>query len=169
MSPTPETLERELIDDLARLEDRVADAEFCGDLYRALTNARWRREEEPDGWVSLSWSRAEEVVNELRARVRREPMALAQTGGEGEVSDLVAGELDRLGWRFERRHPGSHDEEHLTRPVESPPPRGTGEFHSPADDAGGWKRVGDERAEEGRRERVGPPQRGGLGSKPGRD
>jgi hypothetical protein len=57
-----------------------------GDLYRALANRTWHHEEATGGHVALSWRRAEEVVNDLRATVGAAPLTLAQTGGEGEVS-----------------------------------------------------------------------------------
>ncbi len=39
MAQAAETLERELVRDLETLAERIArDEEFCGDLYRALTN-----------------------------------------------------------------------------------------------------------------------------------
>ena len=90
MATTPEALEQELRDDLATLEERFADEEFSSELYRALANNRWRKEGGAEEHVSLSWSRAERLVNELRERFGHEPLTLAQTGGEGEVSDLVA-------------------------------------------------------------------------------
>ena len=39
----------------------------------------------------------------------------------------------------------------MGKPVESPPPKGTGEQHSPQDDSRGWERVGHEEAEAERR------------------
>jgi hypothetical protein len=72
MAQAAETLERELGHDLETLADRIGrDEEFCGDLYRALTNNRWRKDGGPEGHVSLSWSRAEELVNDVRVRDAR--------------------------------------------------------------------------------------------------
>src|SRR4051812_49539824 len=111
-----ETLERELISDLEQMEDRLADEEFSTELYRALTNNVVRKQDGPDGHVSLSWSRAEEIVNELRAQHGRPKLELAQTGGEGEVSGLVRDELGRRGWTFTPLNTSRHDEQHEGRP-----------------------------------------------------
>jgi hypothetical protein len=147
MTDAPETLERELLTDLLALGDRFADREFSSELYRALANNRWRKPTTTEGAVSLSWSRAEELVNELRAGQGEELLALAQTGGEGSVSDTVAGELGRLGWRHEPLSTDRHDERHLSSP-ESPPPKGTGEHHAPVDDPRAWEREAHEEASE---------------------
>ena len=133
-------LERALVRDLDQLGERFLDEEFATELYRALTNRRWRRDGGPEGAIALSWSRAEEIVNELRGRHEREPLELAQTGGEGELSDLVEGELGGLGWRSEPLNTSRHDEAHVGQPAESPPPAGTGEARSPAEDSRGWER-----------------------------
>ena len=133
-------LERALVRDLDQLGERFLDERFATELYRALTNRRWRREGGPEGAISLSWSRAEAIVNELRQRHEREPLELAQTGGEGELSDLVEGELAALGWRSEPLNTGRRDEAHVGQPAESAPPAGTGEARSPAEDSRGWER-----------------------------
>ena len=155
MSQAAETLEAQLLRDLGGLGDRFVDDEFSSELYRALTNNRWQKESGPEGAVSLSWSRAEELVNELRSRAGREPLALAQTGGEGEVSDLVAGELGRLGWRARALNTSRRDEQHLTQP-ESPPPADHGQRHAPADDARDWEQRAHEEADESRSPRLPP-------------
>ena len=119
-----EALERELVDDLTVLEQRFADEEFSTELYRALANNVWRKDGRPQP-LSLSWRRAEELVNELRIRYRQEPLEVAQTGGEGEVSDLVERELGTLGWSARPLDTDRREPEHLTSP-ESPPPRDHG-------------------------------------------
>ena len=106
-------LERALVRDLDQLGDRFLDEEFSTDLYRALTNRRWNRDGGPDGAISLSWSRAEEIVNELRTRRDREPLELAQTGGEGELSRTVEDELAGLGWRSQPLNTDRHDDAHV--------------------------------------------------------
>ncbi|MDQ3934563.1 MAG: hypothetical protein M3340_08015 [Actinomycetota bacterium] len=133
-------LERALVRDLEQLGDRFLDEQFSTELYRALSNRRWRRDGGPEGAISLSWSRAEEVVNDLRGRHDREPLELAQTGGEGELSELVERELGAAGWRSEPLNTGRRDEAHVGQPADSPPPPETGEQHSPAEDSGGWER-----------------------------
>jgi hypothetical protein len=141
-----ETLERELVRDLHDLAQRFADDEFSSELYRALSNRIWRKQDGPDGHVSLSWSRAEEIVNELRARAGAEPLELAQTGGEGEVSRVVGEELERRGWTSTELNTGRHDPEHAGKP-ESPPPPDAGEAQSPVDDSRAWERRAHEEAE----------------------
>jgi hypothetical protein len=116
-------LEPTLIRDLDQLGDSLADQQFSAELYRALTNRRWRKEGGPEGAVTLSWSRAEEVVNEFRARRGREPLSLAQSGGEGELSAAVEKELGAVGWRSEPLNTGRHDDAHVGRGGE-PAPRG---------------------------------------------
>ena len=139
-------LERELARDLGTVEDRFADEEFASDVYRALTNNMWRKQGGPDGHVSVSWGRAEEIVNELRTRAGREPLELAQSGDEGTVSRAVESDLGRLGWTHTPLNTERHDPEHATRP-ESPPPKGAGEAQSPAEDSGAWERQAHEEAD----------------------
>jgi hypothetical protein len=140
-------LEYQLFRDLGTLDERLDDEEFASELYRALANRAWTNGE---GHVSLSWRRAEEVVNELRARRGREALPLAQTGGEGNVSDLVGGELGRLSWRSHAFDAHSHDPQHRTRP-EAPPPPEQGERFAPVEDAHAWERLAHEEAERHRR------------------
>ena len=146
MTAAPEMLERELLEDLATLEQRFADEEFATELYRALANNVWRKAGGPTGHVSLSWARAEELVNELRGRVGDEPLTLAQTGGEGDVSPVVAEELGRLGWSAQPLNTSRHDPAHLAQP-ESPPPVEHGERHAPVGDSGEWERRAHEEAD----------------------
>ena len=141
-----DTLERELLGDLRRLGDRLRDEEFAGDLYRALCNRVWRKEGGPAGHVSLSWRRAEEIVNGLRQPHGVPALELAQTGGEGEVSRTVGDELARLGWTSTPLNTGREDPEHATKP-ESAPPAETGEARSPVDDSRAWERQADEEAD----------------------
>jgi len=141
-------LERELIDDLDTLGDRLADEELTRDLYRALTNNVWRKRG-AEGHVSLSWGRAEEIVNSLRERLGLPPVELAQTGGEGEVSTLAGEELARLGWSSTPLNTSRHDPAHAERP-ESPPPREQGEAQAPVEDSRGWEREAHREAEDAR-------------------
>ncbi len=128
-----EPLERQLVSDLATLGERLVDGEFCADLYRALAgNELLPAAGGQAGHVALSWQRAEDVVNALRERVGREPMALAQTGGEGEISRAVADALSKLGWRARPRDTSRHDDSHLSSPP-GPPPPDQGERDAPVD------------------------------------
>lgn len=149
MSAPGDPLERELVRDLSEAPERLADAKFATELYRALANTTWRKPGGGEGHVSLSWRRAEEVVNELRREVGEEPLTLAQTGGEGEVSDLVGGELQRLGWRSRPLDTSTEDPEHSESPP-SPPPADRGAAGAGAEDPGDWERRAHEEAEQER-------------------
>ena len=155
MTETAERLERELLRDLGTITSRVSfDEEFCADLYRALANSRWRKEGGPDGYLSLSWKRAEELVNDVRTRGGKDALTLAQTGGEGEVSDAVREELGALGWEIEPLDTSQHDPEHLSEP-ESPPPADQGERQAPVDDPHRWEREAHAEADRFREEHPG--------------
>jgi hypothetical protein len=140
MPMSTEELERRLLNDLQTLGDLVADESFHQELYRALAGPRWFLEGDGGSHVSLSWRRAEEAVNNLRAEHGRAPLALAQTGGEGEVSDRVAGALDPLGWQA-RPPVAGHDDAR----VDAEPERPHGATEPPE-----WRRQADEEAERNR-------------------
>ena len=99
MGTPAETLEGELVRDLDDLSDRLGDERLCVELYRSLTNRRLSKKGRPDGHLVLSWSRAADVVNELRAREHHEPLPLERSGGEGVVSEAVLDELTAHGWQ----------------------------------------------------------------------
>jgi hypothetical protein len=147
MASGVETLDRRLRDDVLSLGAQLADDESAAELYRALANIDWRREDAPEGHISLSWSRAEGLVNELRARHDRESLELAQTGGEGDVSDRVAGALGRLGWSAEPMDTSRHDERHVAE-QKSPPPPDHGRRTAPVADPGDREQVGHGQADE---------------------
>jgi hypothetical protein len=111
MAMTTEELERHLLNDLQTLGDLVGDEAFHHELYRGLAGTRWFLDDD-GGHVAFSWKRAEEAVNTLRAEHGREPLALAQTGGEGDVSERVAGALHTLGWHA-RPATAGHDDAHI--------------------------------------------------------
>ena len=163
MATSAEELERELVDDLEGLQERFADEEFSSELYRALANNVWRKDGRP-GDVSLSWSRAEQVVNELRGRRDEPRLELAQTGGEGEISPVVEEELRRLGWSASALDTSRRHGTHLAQP-ESPPPAEQGERQAPVGDSDEWERTAHEEAEEERLRRLGgvsPPASEGM-------
>jgi hypothetical protein len=115
------TLERLLLDDLDVDGDRAADEKFSGELYRALTRSVWRNDRDPEGELSPSFQRAEWIVNEWRVRHGREPLLLAQTGGEGEVDRTVADVLTPLGWTQRPLRTDRDEPSHLGMDP-SPPP-----------------------------------------------
>src|SRR3954467_13233225 len=137
-----EPLERELEHDLSVLGDMVQDDSFYTELYQGLAGVRWTREGEH---LSLSWKRAEEAVNALRAKHGREPLTLAQTGGEGTVSDRVAEALGGTGWQARPAIAGHDDAHPDSRP--DAPPRGAAE--SPE-----WERQAHAEADAERRRRL---------------
>lgn len=106
-----ETLETELASDLVDdgLSGRLGDDRLCTELYRFLTNRTLTK----DGrHLVLSWSRAEALVNDLRARENHDPLPLAQSGGEGVVSETVSELLDRHGWSHRPLNTARHDDDH---------------------------------------------------------
>ena len=98
MGAAHETLEGQLVHDLEGLSGRVDDDGFCAEVYRALTNSTLSKDGQPYSSLMLSWNRAAECVNELRAHEHLEPLPLAGSGGEGVVSEVVLGELTAHGW-----------------------------------------------------------------------
>ena len=108
-------LEDALLRDLFPLRDRLREEWFARELYRALTNTAWRKQDGPDGHLSVSWARAERIVNELREREGEPPLQLTQAGGEGEVSGTIGEELAGLGWTSAPLDTGHHDDAHADR------------------------------------------------------
>jgi hypothetical protein len=127
-------LEQRLATDLRSLADELLDDNQTRDLYRALTRTRWSR---GDGAVSLSFTAAEELLNELRDELGQPPLELAQTGGEGEVEDWAAAALAERGWAVEPLDTSRHDESHLESPGREPraePQDSLAEGHREADE-----------------------------------
>ena len=153
MASDPEALVSTLRHDLTRLGERLADDEFSTELYRALANRAWSRDGGAQGHVSLSWSRAEELVNDLRRDQGKAPLAVAQTGGEGEVARVVADEMERLGWRSVPLNTARRDDAHAGRPAESPPPSDSGQRVASAPNTREWEREAHEEATAARHER----------------
>src|SRR3954453_5983461 len=133
---TVETLERALLDDLLEVHERFADEKFCHELYRALTRTKLRKPSASDGHVTLSFSQAEGMINELRGRLGHDDLTLAQTGGEGEVDSTVRDILTERGWSIApATTSGGHDPGHDAA-AEQPPPDDQGQ---PAG-SGDWAR-----------------------------
>jgi hypothetical protein len=154
-----EELERHLVRDLDQVGVSLTDEDRCRQLYRALANNRWRKQDGPEGTLALSWTRAERLVNDLRGRRGAEPLSLAQGGGEGEVGELARDLLASLGWTSEPLDTSRHDPAHASEPSESPPPRGAGEQHAPVEESREWEREGHREAEAARLgEESAPPQ-----------
>jgi hypothetical protein len=147
MTESAEKLDELLHDDVQRLGEGFADDESAAELYRALANTVWRKDGGPEGHISLSWKRAEVAVNALRLRHGGEPLELAQTGGEGDVSDRVAAELGRLGWSAEQLNTSRHDDRHVGESASAPPSE-QGEQMAPGGDSGEWETVARRQADE---------------------
>jgi hypothetical protein len=84
--------------DLRGLAPRAGEAWFARELYRALAGRRWCCTGTGDV-ATPTPGVAERIVNDLRARVGRDPMALAQAGAIGELSEEVDREMLVRGWR----------------------------------------------------------------------
>ncbi len=119
MAVSTETLERELLTDLKTLHRMVQADDFDEELYRALAGVEWHRG--GGGHVTLSWKRAERIINAGRAEHGRPPLTLAQTGGEGEVTERVANALRDRGWRPRPLRAGVHDAAHVNGRNGAPP------------------------------------------------
>lgn len=120
-------------------------------MYRGLANRRWRYEDAPGDAVALSWQRAEQIINQLREAEGDDPLTLAQTGGEGWLSDAVREELARRGWTSEPLDTDAERPEHLSdEPL--PPPRDQGERQAPSEPPREWREAHEtaERARRGR-------------------
>jgi hypothetical protein len=141
VTDSTDDLERELLRDLFPLRHRVREDWFATELYRALTNTAWRKQGGPEGHLSVSWARAERIVNELREREGDPPLDLAQTGGEGDVSGTVGDELAGLGWTSTPLDTGRHDDAHVDDPA-SPPPAASEPGEGPE-----WERRAHEEAD----------------------
>lgn len=155
--------ESTLITDLASLGERFRDEEFSTELYRALAGGHLVK----DGQAfAPSWSRAERLVNDLRAEQGNEPLTLAQTGGEGELSELVADHLRRLGWTWKARDTTRDDSAHASDPASSPA-SGTGERDAPVSDSAEWKRTAHSEADATRSGSTDAPPDAGPGNAAG--
>ena len=151
-----DALEARLAGDVAGLGDRLLDDNFCADLYRALAGRRWTRAGD-QGAVAPSWSRAEQIVNGARERAGREPLVLAQTGGEGRLAHTVEQELGGLGWSSEPRDTSERDDVHAPQPAPGAPPGDAGERQAPVEPPAEWRGAHEEAAE--RAGRPAPPDR----------
>src|SRR4051812_3010096 len=121
VTDSTEDLERELLGDLFPLRHRLRDDWFARELYHALTNTTWRKQDGPEGHLSLSWGRAARIIDELREREGELALALDQSGGEGEISDTIGEELAGLGWTSTPLDTGRHDDAHVDDPEDPPP------------------------------------------------
>jgi nucleotide-binding universal stress UspA family protein len=161
---TAGSAEQQLIRTLEELRPRIArDEKFAAELYRGLTNRRWYHDDGLE--LSLSWRRAEELINDQRQAAGRPALDLRQSGGEGELGDDVRDELGRRGWRSEALNTSEHHDSHATS-SESPPPPDQGERFAPSNPPEAARRAHEE-ADAG--ERLFPGRPGESGARAGRD
>jgi len=129
MSTSTDTLERHLAADL-RTIDGLADDSFARELYRAMAS-RALSHSGDEGHITLSWARAEDLVNGTRESLNLPPIeGLAGSGGEGEVSNRVRDALADAGWTSRPENTTRHDDSHVDSPAD-PPPRSRGETEPP--------------------------------------
>ena len=76
--------------------------------------------------MTLTFSQAEGLINELRGRLGQDDLTLAQTGGEGEVERTAASELKSRGWTLAPATTGGHDPAHDASAPSPPPERADG-------------------------------------------
>jgi len=88
-------------EDIQSLKERVVkEYGFATDLYNALCNMQWQNKENPKDIYSCSWRYAGGLVAEMKENY--EPMNYMEfycSGYEGQVSEEVEEELDKLGWK----------------------------------------------------------------------
>jgi hypothetical protein len=138
MTTSNEDLEAQLVRDLERLGDRLADDRLVSDLYDAIAGHALHPHG-GDGRVTPSWGRTEELLNAARRAHGDGPVeGLSPTGREGDVSDRARDALHELGWDLRPRRTSAEDASHTTRPPEPHP----GEHETPE-----WRREGDEEAD----------------------
>jgi hypothetical protein len=147
MTAPTDSLEQQLVRDLERLGDRLADDRLVADLYAALAGHALHPHG-GQGRLTPSWGRAEELLNAAREAQGHRPVEnLSPTGHEGEVSGRARDALREIGWDLRPRTTGTDDAAHTSRPPEQ---------HHAASSTPGWREEGDAEADrELRRRREG--------------
>jgi hypothetical protein len=93
-----DALQEALYEDLATIADSVADDDMAAQLCRALAGNEWHKRE-ARGHVSLDWDKARQIVNRLRDRAGRPPLALEPGADPQPAADAIEYALSSLGWR----------------------------------------------------------------------
>ena len=138
MTTSPDDLEAQLLRDLERLGDRLADDRLVTDLYDAIAGHALHPHG-GEGRVTPSWGRAEALLNAARQAHGAAPVEnLSPTGAEGNVSDRAHEALDEIGWDLRPRRTSAEDASHTTRAPEA---------HPSAHETPEWRREGDEEAD----------------------
>jgi hypothetical protein len=135
-----ETLERHLVNDLRTLADRLDDERTARDLYGALAT-RALKPREGEGHLALSRKRAEDL---LAAAGFQNADGLANSGGEGEVSDRARELLDEIGWTSDPENTSRNDPMHDSSSRDAPP------ASRPPTEPPEWERTAHEEAERNR-------------------
>ena len=90
-------LERELVQDLDGLVERLVDERFCEELCGTLSNGALSKEGHP-GHIALSWTRAADFLNGVRSEHGLAPLPLLAADDGRTVTGDAAEELGRRGW-----------------------------------------------------------------------
>jgi hypothetical protein len=138
MSAPTDSLEQQLVRDLERLGDRLADDRLVTDLYDAIAGHALHPHG-GQGRLTPSWGRAEELLNAARATQGHAALdGLSPTGREGEVSNRARDALREIGWDLRRHGTGADDRGHTSRAPEQ---------HRAASETPEWRREGDAEAD----------------------
>jgi hypothetical protein len=154
MSGYTETHERALVEDLRGMGSALEDERLCRDLYKALAS-RALSKRGAEGHVALSWNRAAEVVNLARGGQDLPPIdGLANSGGEGELTDRAQHALESIGWISQPENTERHDPRHRTSPEDAPPASRRAADREPPE----WERQAHTAADETIARRENPPR-----------
>jgi hypothetical protein len=94
----PSIVERDLEHDIQELADEARhDRQFAVELYAALCNAEWHRDDGAE-WRGGTWRYVAGVIAHLRGRDEGY-LDFYCSGGEGDITDRVAEAMASLGWR----------------------------------------------------------------------
>jgi len=99
-------MDRDLEDDIradAEIMQKLQDTGYARDVYAALCNIRWQPKEVwpvlQDEWWTCSWRCAGGIVADLRLQ-DEDYMDFYCAGKEGTVTDEIAEDFSRIGWRW---------------------------------------------------------------------
>jgi hypothetical protein len=90
-------LERELVQDLEGLSERLGDERFCEELCGTLSHGLLSKEGHA-GHIALDWNRAADFLNGARSRHGYDPLPLFESDNGRTVTGDAAEELGRRGW-----------------------------------------------------------------------
>jgi len=82
--------------DLYLLKDKLTDGKYATDMYRALSNMRWRNRGTGEVY-SCSWRYAGGLIAEIRDKGENY-LAFYCSGREGYILEEIETDLNNLGW-----------------------------------------------------------------------